>query len=151
MTIGMNSGTVDRMTSRGVMTRAVAAALAGTTDKRDAGASALARRYAALIDDATPTATYARHLRGLRAALDLSDEATEAAAEHLIKIEEALSAHSVMSDLGPKLLAALTSLGLTLAGRGGNQKGAGGDSNTKPNRLDELRSRRARKSRTGTD
>jgi hypothetical protein len=49
------------------------------------------------------------------------------------------------NELGPKLLACLTALGLTLAGRGA--KGGTGDAPAVGGRLDELRARRER--RTG--
>ena len=54
------------------------------------------------------------------------------------KIADALGRHSVMSDLGPKLLAALTALGLTPAGRGAK----GGIGVIGSSKLDELRARR---------
>lgn len=108
----------------------------------DAGAAALARQYAALIDAAQPSAIYARHLAALKRALDaLADMDVEGDyLGHFDKITAALSAHSVASDLGPKLLAVLASLGLTVAGRGskgGDQNASVGDSP-----LDELRARR---------
>jgi hypothetical protein len=85
------------------------------TQTRDKGAVALARRYAALIDAAAPSAVYAEHLRGLEAALD--PEMDGRTARHFQRIAEALAAHSVASDLGPKLLAVLNALGMTAAGR----------------------------------
>jgi hypothetical protein len=111
----------------------------------DKGAVALARRYAALIDDAQPSAVYARHLRAVAVALDPEDES---AAEHFQKIGEALAAHSVASDLGPKLLAALTALGMTAAGRGvkATVKGVGGVSPGVAKR-DELLRRREQRTR----
>lgn len=101
----------------GPMATAVAAALATITAARpeDAGAIELCRRYADLLDAATPRSTYVRHLRAIRNALATGEP--DDAYEALEKIEDALGAHSVASDLGPKLLAALTALGLTLAGR----------------------------------
>src|SRR5215216_5652061 len=89
----------------------------GKFSKRDQGAVGLARRYSRLIDDAQPAAKYAVHLQGLARALSmlgtLEPLAAAQAEEHLAKIEIALAAHSVASDLGPKLLATLTALGLT--------------------------------------
>lgn len=132
------------VTKTGPMARAVASALrALKAAPPDAGAIALAKRYAALIDDATPLAKYRDPLEGVRlalnelAAFDL-DSAT-AGRRHFAKIADALSAHSVASDLGPKLLAALTALGMTPAGRG-----AKGGTQVGPvaSKLDELRNRR---------
>lgn len=130
------------------MVRAVGAALtAAKPSPEDGAAVQLARRYAALIDEAAPASKYDIPLRALRrAVLECSDPK---AGEHLAKIEQALAAHSVASDLGPKLLAVLTALGMTVAGRGATPKGGapGGPVRTK---LDELRQRRdRRRNRTG--
>jgi hypothetical protein len=120
------------------MTRAVSAALRTIKNRpQDAGAVALCRRYAALIDDAAPAAKHRKALDTLRAALADSD--TDAV-EALERVAEALAEHTVTSDLGPKLLAALGALGLTLAGRGAGAKGGTGDKPANP--LDELRQRR---------
>jgi hypothetical protein len=105
---------------------------------RDAGAVALARRYAYLIDEAAPAANYGEPLRVLRAAVHTRDEH-----QALQRITDALSAHSVASDLGPKLLAALAALGMTPASRqvkGGEPPGA-----RIAAQLDEFTARRARK------
>lgn len=106
------------MSDPGPMATAVAAALATITAARpeDAGAIELCRRYADLLDAATPRSTYVRHLRAIETALDASGASAEAH-ESFQRIADALGQHSVASDLGPKLLAALTALGLTLAGR----------------------------------
>jgi len=126
------------------MTEAVAAALDTIKDRpADAGAIALCRTYAALIDAAAPAAKYREPLRVLMLA---ADNAGEDAAKAFQRVADALAAHSVASDLGPKLLAALSALGLTLAGRGA--KGGTGDSAPAVKPLDQLRQRRARKSRT---
>lgn len=132
------------MVAQGPMLRAVAAALRDAqVPAVDGGARALARRYAALIDEAVPLAKYEEPLRVLRQAVrECSDPNAE---KHLVKIEAALSAHSVASDLGPKLLAVLTSLGMTAAGRG--VKGGGQGAGTVPSKLDELRQRRQRRQR----
>lgn len=92
---------------------------AAKLDERDAAARALVERYAALIDNATVARKYEKHLDVLKRAarnldLDAADEAYDV-------VENALAAHSVASDLGPKFLAALTSLGLTPAARGGGK------------------------------
>ncbi|MEU8329826.1 hypothetical protein [Micromonospora sp. NPDC048839] len=133
------------MVAQGPMLRAVAAALRDAdVSKQDGGARALARRYAALIDEAVPKATYAEHLRTLRNALDDEMVDNPAVERAMTKVEEALAAHSVMSDLGPKLLAVLTSLGMTAAGRG--VKGGGGQSvSPVARKLDEFTERRTRK------
>lgn len=119
------------------MSRSVTAALkAAPTLPRDAGAVALAERYAALIDAAAPSAVHARHLRTLAGALGGADDSVT---EAFTKITEALSAHSVASDLGPKLLATLTSLGMTAAGR--SAKGGAPDGPKVPDELGALRAR----------
>lgn len=51
----------------------------------------------------------------------------------------------VLADLGPKLLTALTALGLTPAGRGGKGGAQGG--NPVAGKLDELRARREQRAR----
>lgn len=125
------------------MARAVGSAIRATRAERlDAGTVALARQYAVLIDNAAPAAKYRKHLDGLRTALDLLEpEECADALEHLDAVAVALAEHSVASDLGPKLLAALTALGLTPAARKaamGGQDGAAHGSTA-----DELRQRRA--------
>lgn len=123
----------------GVISRAVAAALrSAPTEGQDAGTVALAKRYAALIDDAAATAKYRKYLGGLRAALADADDET---VEHLERVAEALAAHSVASDLGPKLLATLTALGMTPTARGAKTGGQNGA--PVGTALDELRARRA--------
>jgi len=143
------------MTYRGPMGRAVGASLnAGKIGRRDEAAAALARRYAALIDAAVPSARYAEHIAAVRAALDTLNAAGLIVGvdydKHWQKITEALAAHSVASDLGPKLLAALTSLGLTLAGRGA--KGGTNDAPSAPveqSTTDRLREQRAKRAGAG--
>lgn len=140
------------MTYRGTLSIAVGKALrASDVDPLDAGAAALARRYAGLIDDAVPAAKYGKHLRAMEQALAmltvLEPLAGAQATESFEKIAEALSAHSVASDLGPKLLATLTALGLTAAGRGAVAPAKGGPASVPAvaSKLDELRERRARR------
>lgn len=131
--------------------RAVASALRTlpATSKVDLGAVALARKYAELIDEAAPRATYQRHLAELAGALALlaqhNPKAGADAHEHLIKVGNALSAHTVASDLGPKLLATLAALGLTPAGRG--VRGALGGARAAAGVPDELRERRRTRAR----
>lgn len=91
-------------------------------DAVDAAAVALARRYAALIDNAAPDAKYREPLRKLGAAIDPADTA---ALDALDRIRDALAEHSVASDLGPKLLAALSALGATPAARAARKGGTG--------------------------
>lgn len=80
---------------------------------RDEAAVELAKRYADLIDEAAPASKYREPLLIITEALP-RDPQVEAA---LRKIIDALGAHSVASDLGPKLLATLGALGMTVAGR----------------------------------
>lgn len=127
------------------MSRAVTAALvAAPPEDRDSGAVALIKNYAALIDEAAPAARYRKPLERLTRAVDryFGDDA-EQVAEALEVIRTALASHSVASDLGPKLLAALTSLGLTVAGRGA-RKNDGGNGDQRRDPLDELFARRQR-------
>ncbi len=112
------------MVTRGPVTRAVGTSITAVKPaKADTATVTLARQYAQLIDNAAPAAKYRRHLDGLRAAVAALEQARPElaaqldAAEHLERIAEALAAHSVASDLGPKLLAALTALGMTPAAR----------------------------------
>jgi hypothetical protein len=109
--------------------------------ERDRSIAALARQYARLIDDAAPVARYADPLRVLTAAVAVLGSLgvdTSKAGDALRKITIALGEHSVASDLGPKLLAALTALGMTPASRG-TGGGAGG-----PVVVDELAKLRER-------
>jgi hypothetical protein len=110
---------------------------------RDAGAVQLARRYAGLIDAAASAVKYRKPLETLERAVRLSDDPD--APEALEKLRDALAAHSVASDLGPKLLAVLTSLGMTLAGRSAKGGAQGGPAIG--GKLDELRARRQRRAR----
>lgn len=82
---------------------------------------ALARRYAALLDEATPAGKYRRPLALLqrvaehfRTTVNLSPVDERALDEAVNTITDALSQHSVASDLGPKLLSALERLNMTL-------------------------------------
>jgi hypothetical protein len=106
---------------------ALAAAKVAATDD---GARALAEHYAALIDDARPERSLAKAVRVLDVVVDSAAFDTEnpqrerEIREAWDRVSSALAEHSVASDLGPKLLAALTSLGATLSGRKG--EGAGG-------------------------
>lgn len=143
---------------QGPMERAVTGALAAARVRpEDRGTAELAKRYAALIDDARPASKYRAPLRQLGRALDMLAASEPLAAfeasEALEKIMDALSAHSVASDLGPKLLAALTALGLTPAAvraAGATQPPGGGQgdgADSAPVQLPESQFERARRER----
>lgn len=122
----------------GPMRRAVNAALRTATLKPADGATkTLATTYATLIDEAAPKAAYDKALRVLASVVVASEhpEANDA----FDKIRKALSAHTVASDLGPKLLATLLALGMAPAARG---KDGGGPVAPVASKLDELRARR---------
>jgi hypothetical protein len=88
-------------------------------EPRDRGTVVLAKRYAALLDEAAIPQSYAEALHHLGTLV-----VDEVGRRHLQRIAAALSEHSVTSDLGPKLLAALTALGCNPGARvpvkGGN-------------------------------
>lgn len=110
-------------------------------EDRDKAAVQLARQYAELIDEATPASKYREPLMIITQALP-RDPQIEAAVR---KVVDALSAHSVMSDLGPKLLAVLTSLGMTPAGR---KAKIGDDGEQRPKGpADDLRTKREERQR----
>lgn len=120
------------MTVRGPITRAVARALKDAPLlPRDAGGVELVKRYALLIDQAQELAD--------EAALIEPDD--ETMARRLRALQVQVDAQAVVSDLGPKLLAALTALGMTQAGR--SVKGGGQGVPAVAGKLDELRARRA--------
>ena len=84
------------------------------------GASMLAKHYAALIDEAAPSRSYATAIRVLQQFVDVYADHLPPPAQREVeqawdKVSSALAEHSVASDLGPKLLATLAKLGLTLA------------------------------------
>lgn len=87
---------------------------------RFSGAARLARHYASLIDNAAPSRSYAKSIRVIgefiatQSALLPPPEERELLSEW-DKVSSALAEHSVASDLGPKLLAAMAKLELTLA------------------------------------
>jgi len=95
----------------------------------DAGAQALATRYAQLLDDAVAADKYTKSLRVLSEAVrDHAGQLMPPQERELLQawdqVSSALAEHSVASDLGPKLLAAMTALGLTPAGRGALKQAA---------------------------
>lgn len=94
--------------SAGGLVAAVEGAL-GDDTARDAPTAKLALLYAARIDEASHLPlTLDRALRTIRGDLESAD-----ALDALDKVSAALSAVTVASDLGPKLLAALDALLLT--------------------------------------
>ncbi|MDG4821272.1 hypothetical protein O7635_05320 [Asanoa sp. WMMD1127] len=134
----------------GPLEEAVTAALADApTQPRDGATRALAAEYARLMDDAAPAAKYAEPLRVL-GGLAHDDAAVKA----LRVIELALAQHSVASDLGPKLLAAMTALLMTPAARVTALKpGEKGGARDVPSKLNALRDEVAaqRRKRAGAD
>jgi len=111
---------------------------------RDAATAELARTYASLIDHAAPAAKYTKALAWLDR-LPTDDE-DEDAARHADTIRVALAEHTVASDLGPKLLAALDALLLTPRARVAMKGGTDGKPAANP--LDELAAARARLGRS---
>jgi hypothetical protein len=131
------------------MAAATRAALASRKepDPRDGAAAALAVHYGELIDAAAPAGKYRRPLEVLArtvAGLELEEDDP---AEALQLIATALAEHSVASDLGPKLMAALGGLGLTAASRG-EQRGEG-KKDAPSNPLDQLKAKRAERLKRG--
>ena len=121
----------------------VEAALQSTTiDPRDAGAVALLLRYADHLDAPGIPAGYRKYLNELHATLEVLGGSRQAY-DALTVITTALSAQMVASDLGPKLLAGLSALGLTLAGRGEKGKVEQRAADPAAAKLDELRAKRA--------
>jgi hypothetical protein len=119
---------------------AVISALAATEPKaEDGGAVALAVRYAELMDEAVAAQKYTKALRLIGAAVESrADDMLPTDAQQLMnawdQISSALAEHSVASDLGPKLLAALTALGATVSGRA-KEAGPGGEKSDLPSPL----------------
>lgn len=111
---------------------------AAGADQRDQATVALAIAYARLIDDAAPDKKYAAALRWL-ARVPIDDPAQEQLREI---ITVALSAHTVASDLGPKLLSALEALILSPRARAAAKK-AVLDAKPASSPLDELAAKRA--------
>ena len=114
---------------------------AGGVDPRDQATAALAVGYARLIDNAAPAARYAAALRWL-AGVEIGDDPAAEGLREIIVV--ALSAHTVASDLGPKLLAALEALVLSPRARAAAKK-AVSDAKPAGSPLDQIAERRARK------
>ncbi len=109
--------------------RSLAARERERSEPMDAGARSLALRYAELMDDAVPEQKWVRALRLVGDAVrERAERLPTTPADQLLgawdRISGALSEHSTASDLGPKLLATLTALGCTPAGR--SEKGGKG-------------------------
>lgn len=109
---------------------------------QDAAAVAAAHLFADLIDQAVMRRTYARAVAAVEHAARSQDFAMP---DEWETITAALAQHSVASDLGPKLLAALDALLLSPRARAAAQKGMKQSGKPGASRLDELRERRARK------
>lgn len=130
----------------GKMRTAVAKAIqSATIDPRDAGAAALLERYADLLDAPGLPTKYRKHLAVIGRAITGQGLDEDDPHEAFDSIKAALSEQSVSSDLGPKLLAGLSALGLTLAGRGERGKEAPGVPDPVIGAHDEIKERRARK------
>jgi hypothetical protein len=102
----------------GPLARAVAASLRATPpQKQDAGVVALAKTYAALLDDAG-----ALHAAAI-VVVEEWDREDPIGRANVQKLADALAARNAVNDLGPKLLAALAALNMTPAARGREVKG----------------------------
>jgi hypothetical protein len=126
----------------GKMLTAVRAALRGRTTKDpcDAAAERLALGYAELIDSAAPAAKYRKALAVISRAIAGTGYEEDDPFEAFETVSTALAEHSVASDLGPKLLVTLTSLGLTTAARG--EKTGGGKREQPANPVDRIKQQR---------
>lgn len=104
----------------------------------DKGAVALARLYATRLDEAEALAEEAaRQIEHL-------DAADEWGRQRLSALSRRVSAQQAAVDLGPRLEAVLTALGMTLRGRVARTTGRGGETDVKPaSAFDELKARRA--------
>jgi Arc/MetJ-type ribon-helix-helix transcriptional regulator len=110
-------------------------------DQKTAGTRALARHYADLIDDAATPSAYADDLDALEVAAHAA--IGPAAAKAIKRVRAALSATTVASDLGPKLLAALTAL----QGAGGGAQNGSPGTRTVESTIERLRRSEARRPR----
>jgi len=120
-----------------------AAVRAGKIEDQDKGARNLAERYATLIDRAEAVWQELEDLRGD------PDQDDETIYKKIARLQAAVAAQQVASDLGPKLLQALDRLGLTPMARTGPTKGtqsnAKDDVPTGDSPADKLAQLRARK------
>lgn len=122
---------------------------------QDAGAAALAVRYAELLDQAAVERQYTKAVERIdRVVTGAADNMSQVAGQQVLdswdRIRSALAEHSTASDMGPKLLAALTALGLTPAGRAskGSKEQPSASVSTLPSPLQVLREQ-ARERRAG--
>jgi hypothetical protein len=105
------------------LTRSLSAALKDLHPlTRDTGVIALARRYAALIDQAQVIADR----------LDDLDPENDSQVRMIAALRARVDAQAVASDLGPKFLAALAALGMTPAARASVTRGGTPDVSTVP-------------------
>jgi hypothetical protein len=114
----------------------------------DKAAVQLARRYAGLLDNAAPASRYRVPLEKLDQAVAAAELAGVEVGDALDKIRDALSAHSVASDLGPKYLAVLAQLGLTPGARGASTAPTPAQPKGPSDELRERREQRKRAART---
>ncbi len=122
----------------------VSSSLSKVSRASDKAAAAVAREYARLMDEAaSPGLGKALRLVSdavLSYAGDLTPAQERELTDAWARISSILAEHAVASDLGPKLLATLTALGLTPAGRGEkSEKGGGGSVTPIVNPLQLLR------------
>lgn len=124
--------------------------------RESAAIVALTRKYARLLDAPAAAAKYRKPLALLETiaayyldAQRLSPVDRRAVEDAVHTITTALGEHSVASDLGPKLLAALTSLGMTLPATGDGTVPSGGGTATDD--LEQLRRQRRDRERGAKD
>lgn len=112
---------------------------AATLKPQDAGAAALARLYATRLDEAAALAEEAELVAGL---LDPDDQDGR---RRLSALARRVNAQTVAGELGPKLEAVLTALGMTVKGRaaGTARQEEGGSEPARDSKTDELKARRA--------
>lgn len=123
--------------------------------EQDGAAAALALRYAELLDDAAVERQYTKAVERIdRVVAGAADNMSQVAGQQVLdswdRIRSALAEHSTASDMGPKLLATLTALGLTPAGRAakGSKEQPSASVSTLPSPLQVLREQ-ARERRAG--
>lgn len=107
----------------------------------DEASRALVVQYATMIDTSAAEGSMADAMRFVASAVQLASDPVIDAAWR--KVERAMSDHSLMSDFGPKLLAALESLGMTPRARRALVREA---TNGPASPVDELRARKIARS-----
>ncbi|SCF06453.1 hypothetical protein GA0070564_10311 [Micromonospora mirobrigensis] len=109
------------------MTVAVRRALkAADLDPKDDGVVALVKEYARLMDDAVQLGGL---IEDVRAELDDDDKSGR---RKLARLEKAVTVYQTTNDLGPKLLAALSALGLTPEARAKDRGDKNASAGTNP-------------------